>query len=117
MIITCALKAFEIMPPAKGLYFFFKPVFQRFERHFHIIVRLKVQPELRLHVEIPPESQRGVGGDSPAAMNGFVDATGRYSDVFCKPVLADAQWLQKFCEKNSTGMNGRKSRFGIMTCF
>lgn len=39
-------------------------------------------------------------------MNNLIDAPGSYSDIFCKPILTDSQWLKKFRKENFTGMNG-----------
>ena len=89
--------------PGEGLHLPVQSVRQGFQRCFHVILRLQVQPELRLHVEIPTEPKRGVGGDAPAAVDNFVDASRRDADVFCQPVLTDTQWFKKLGNQDGLG--------------
>ena len=63
--------------------------------HAEIIVRLKVQPELRLHLEVLPEAERRVGGYGTLAAHYRVDARRRDMQIQCQTSLADAQWRQK----------------------
>ena len=94
--------------PRIGMHFLFQPVFEGLQCHFHVVMRLEVEPELRFHVEIPPEPERGIGGDSPAPMDDFIDTPGSDADVFRDPVLADPQGQEKLFEKDFSGVDGGK---------
>ncbi|OGQ96826.1 MAG: hypothetical protein A2521_04840 [Deltaproteobacteria bacterium RIFOXYD12_FULL_57_12] len=67
---------------------------------------MEIEPELCLHIKIAPESQCGIGGDGPAAMNNFIDTPWSYPDIFREPILTDSQWFKKLRKENFTGMNG-----------
>lgn len=84
---------------------------QAFQRDFHVVVRLQIEPELRLHVEETSEAQGGVRGDGAAAMDDLVDPSGRDADILGQLVLADAQGFQKLSQENLAGVDGGEVAF------
>lgn len=88
-----------------------EPTGEVFLRHLHVVVRLQVEPELRLHVEETAEAQGGVRSDGAAAMDDLVDPPWRNADVLGQPVLADAQRLQELRQQNLAGMDGGEVTF------
>ena len=64
-----------------------------------IVVRLKVQPELRLHLEILSETERRVGGNGPFPTHYRVDARRGDMQIQRKTRLADAQRHKKLLLK------------------
>ena len=72
------------------------------------IMRLQIQPKLRRRPEKFTEPQGRIRCDRPLAVNDFVDAARRYSDLLCQSVLRKIQGLQKFCFQYLAGMDWRK---------
>src|SRR6266498_3649890 len=87
----------------ENFYFLLQPLSDALLFHFEVVVRLKIQPELRGHLEIPAEPQRGVGRDGPLALHDFIDTAGRHPNVQREPVLAQSKRLQEILLKNFAG--------------
>ena len=92
-----------------------KSVFQIFQRDFHIIMRLKIEPELRFHVEKTPKAKCRVGGYSTPAMDYFVYATWGHSNVFGQPILTDPHRFQEFRHQDLARVDRGKISFVIMS--
>lgn len=75
-------------------------------------MRLKIEPELRFHVEKTPEPEGGIGRDAAPAMDNFIDAPGGDANILGQPILADSHRFQKFRQKDFTGVNGGKIALG-----
>ena len=88
--------------------FFIQPVIKAFQGYFHIIVRLKVEPKLRLHAEKASESQSSISCDSPSTMHYFIDAPSCNANILGESILTNIEWLKKFRQENFTGMKRRK---------
>lgn len=58
--------------------------------NIEIIVHLKAQPETGRIPEVPCESQRRIGRDTPPPMDDFVDSTWGDAEITAKFVLTDA---------------------------
>src|SRR6185369_12584034 len=74
-------------------------------------MRLKVKPELCLHVEKAPEPEGSISGYGPPAVYYFIYSPWGYSDIFSKPILADSHRFQKFRQKDFAGMDWGKVAF------
>ncbi len=97
--------------PRKWMNFFIQSVVEIFQGYFHVIVCLKIEPELRLHAEKPPESQSSISRDSPTTMHYFIDAPSCYANILGESILTDIEWLKKFGQENFTGMKRREITF------
>ncbi len=91
--------------------FLVKPVFQSIHCNLHIIMRLKIKPELRLHVEKTPKPECSVGRNCAPAMHYFIYAPWGYSDIFSQPILADPHRLQEFRQKDFAWVDRGKITF------
>src|SRR5690606_34284197 len=60
--------------------FLLQPLAERVPRDVQIVARLEIEPELRLHPEIPAEAQGRVRGDGPLAEHDLVDPPRRHAD-------------------------------------
>lgn len=76
--------------------FLIQAVLKGIKCHFHVIMALKVEPELCFHVKKPPEAKRSISSDSAPSMHYFVDAPRGYANILCQPILGDLHRLQEF---------------------
>ncbi len=76
--------------PRKHRHFSLNPIAKPIFLNFQIIASLHVEPEAVSGPEVPGQSQGCISGDGPIAVDDLVDPSRRYTEIFCKAVLADA---------------------------
>ncbi len=89
-------------------HFLFDAIAQAILLNFQIISRLHVQPDPIGSLEVPRQSQGGIGRDGPSAVDDLVDASRWHAKVFREAVLADAQWLNKVFEQDLAWVKRRQ---------
>jgi hypothetical protein len=95
----------------KRMDFLIQAAFQGFQGHLHIIMGLKIEPELRFHTEESSQTKGSIGGYGPPPVYDFIDAPGGYTNIFGQPVLGHTHRFQKFRQQDLTGMDGGKITF------
>jgi len=79
---------------------------RRFLGHLLVVVGLAVEPHLGRPAEVAFDAQGGIDGDSPLALDDFIDAPGRDSDVLSDPAFRQPERDQEVFAEDFTGMNG-----------
>ncbi len=103
-----------ILPCSRvDFYFSLQTIFQLLLSNLKVVMRLKVDPELRRHSKETTEPESRICRDGTLAMHNFIDAPRRHANVCSQSVLADIHRLQKFVRQNLTWMDGRKVSFHV----
>lgn len=84
--------------------YFFKALTDFCASDPHLVVRLKIQPELRVLSEILSEFQRKLSGHGPGSIYDMADAHRRDVNVMSEAGLRDAELVNDFLE-NDAGVN------------
>ncbi|MET3120440.1 hypothetical protein AAKU67_000018 [Oxalobacteraceae bacterium GrIS 2.11] len=71
----------------------------------HIIVRLKIQPETRLHIKKHSQPHRGVNRNRTTPVYNLTDSAGWYIDVSSQARTGNPHRLEKFFVKNFAWVN------------
>jgi len=71
----------------------------------HVILRLKIHPEPRLHVKIQTQAQRRIGRDRAAAVDKLADAARGNVDVRRKLTGRDTHRLHEFLQQDLAGVD------------
>ena len=75
-----------------------------------IVLRLKVDPELRIGTEPVAEAERGVAGDRALAGDDLADAVGRHGDLARERGRGDPEFFQLVLE-DFAGMDGSREHW------
>lgn len=95
----------------KWMNLFVKTVLKVFQGHLHIVMCLKIQPELCFHIKEAPKAQCSVGGYGAPSMDDFIYSPWRHANIFGQPILSNAQGLQEFRQQDFARVNRRKITF------
>ena len=79
-----------------------EPAAEQIALQLQIVAGLEIHPELRRGAEVAPEAQCGIRRNAALAEHNLVDAPRRDADIGRKPVLRDAERLQKFLAQDFT---------------
>ena len=91
----------------KHRHFSLNPITKSILLNFQIIASLHVEPEAVSGTEVSGQSEGCISSDGPSAVDDLVDPSRRYTEIFCKAILANAEWLQKIFQQDFARMNRR----------